>query len=79
MRHTNTSKTNTLHSCHKLSYLNFHVFCVYRQLKREESAAQAAADLNSGPKLDLSFKAGQTIKININVSEKHEVSLLDLE
>ena len=41
---------------------------IFRQLKREDEAAEATQALSQGPKLDLGFKEGQTIKININVS-----------
>ena len=36
-------------------------------MKREETQQKEAANLNVGPKLDLRFKEGQTIKINIKV------------
>ena len=39
-----------------------------RWIKNEEAAKQTTAEFNSGPKLDLGFKEGQTIKINIQVS-----------
>ena len=42
---------------------------VFRVVKREEQEKiDASKPFDAGPKLDLSFKEGQTIKININVS-----------
>ena len=38
----------------------------FKWLKQEEKAAEAAAELDQGPKLDLGFKEGQTIKIQLN-------------
>lgn len=37
----------------------------FKWIKNEEDAKKATAEFNSGPKLDLGFKEGQTIKINI--------------
>lgn len=46
-----------------------------RWIKREETQEEEEKDskeaLNSGPKLDLGFKEGQTIRINISVSWGH--------
>ena len=56
---------------------NYSLDCYSRQLKREENVkdreAEGLSDLASGPKLDLSFKEGQTIKINIAVSECNSI------
>jgi len=45
---------------------------LHRQLRREETVKEEAnrglAALSSGPKLDLGFKEGQTITINMPVS-----------
>ena len=42
---------------------------VFRVVKREEQEKiDASKPFDASPKLDLSFKEGQTIKININVS-----------
>uniref|UniRef100_A0A1I8H0T9 DUF1681 domain-containing protein n=1 Tax=Macrostomum lignano TaxID=282301 RepID=A0A1I8H0T9_9PLAT len=38
----------------------------FKWLRQEEEARQAAKEMEAGPKLDLGFKEGQTIKININ-------------
>lgn len=43
-------------------------FC--RHLKQEKDAEKAVEELKQGPKLDLGFKEGQTIRINISVSGK---------
>ncbi|KAK3105112.1 hypothetical protein FSP39_017515 [Pinctada imbricata] len=37
----------------------------FKWLKNEDDAKKATAELSKGPKLDLGFKEGQTIKINI--------------
>lgn len=37
-------------------------------IKQEQEFAEEAKKLESGPKLDLGFKEGQTITINIGVS-----------
>ncbi|XP_063409490.1 NECAP-like protein CG9132 isoform X1 [Mytilus trossulus] len=37
----------------------------FKWLKNEEAAKKTQAEFTSGPKLDLGFKAGQTIKINL--------------
>lgn len=42
-------------------------FC-FRWLKQEEEFEQKAKAFDSGPKLDLGFKEGQTITLNIGVS-----------
>ena len=49
--------------------VNVHVLLFRRWLKREEREKEQGVTFeNSGPKLDLSFKEGQTIKINLGVS-----------
>jgi len=55
------------------------VLCLSRHLRREETAKEDAtrglAALSSGPKLDLGFKEGQTITINMpvgRVSNDHQ-------
>lgn len=42
----------------------------YRWVKQESELARQEAAQVSGPKLDLGFKEGQTIKINIGVRKK---------
>ena len=46
------------------------MFVPFRWVKREEKEETSAASFDPGPKLDLGFKEGQTIKINIAVSNK---------
>ncbi|XP_052083152.1 NECAP-like protein CG9132 isoform X2 [Mytilus californianus] len=41
----------------------------FKWLKNEEAAKKTQAEFNSGPKLDLGFKEGQTIKINIQTKK----------
>ena len=44
-------------------------FFFFRHVSREEkSQAEEEAEFDAGPKLDLGFKEGQTIRINIGVS-----------
>lgn len=38
---------------------------LYRWLKKEEEAQVTTKEFNTGPKLDLGFKEGQTITINV--------------
>lgn len=38
----------------------------FKWLRQEEKAAEVAAELDQGPKLNLGFKEGQTIKIQLN-------------
>ncbi|PVD36879.1 hypothetical protein C0Q70_03869 [Pomacea canaliculata] len=45
----------------------------FKWLKQEDEASKAAEDLEKGPKLDLGFKEGQTITLNIG-SKKGDVS-----
>ena len=40
----------------------------YRHIKQEKEAEKSIEELQKGPKLDLGFKEGQTIRINISVS-----------
>jgi hypothetical protein len=40
---------------------------INRWLKQEQEAQKATKDLNAGPKLDLGFKEGQTIILNLGV------------
>ena len=42
--------------------------CHFRHLKQEKDAEKCIKELEKGPKLDLGFKEGQTIRINISVS-----------
>ncbi|KAK3599117.1 hypothetical protein CHS0354_016378 [Potamilus streckersoni] len=44
----------------------------FKHLKQEEEAAKAVGELQKGPKLDLGFKEGQTIKINIQTKKGDE-------
>jgi adaptin ear-binding coat-associated protein 1/2 len=41
----------------------------FKQLRQEEDAERALKELAEGPKLDLSFKEGQTIRINLNTKK----------
>lgn len=41
----------------------------FKQLRHEEDAERALKELSEGPKLDLSFKEGQTIRINLNTKK----------
>ena len=45
-----------------------HLFLPCRWLKQEVEAEKTTQELSQGPKLDLGFKAGQTITLNIGVS-----------
>ena len=46
-----------------LMYKSWYLFS--RWLKKEEEAQVATKEFNTGPKLDLGFKEGQTITINV--------------
>ncbi|XP_028854531.1 adaptin ear-binding coat-associated protein 2 [Denticeps clupeoides] len=46
----------------------------FKWVKQEGELAKQAATLNTGPKLDLGFKEGQTIKINIGNIKKKDAS-----
>ena len=45
--------------------------CAVRSLKQERDAAENERQHTEAPKLDLAFKEGQTIRINLNVFLKH--------
>jgi len=45
----------------------------HRWVKQEGELARQEAAHDSAPKLDLGFKEGQTIKINIGVRENHNL------
>jgi len=65
--------TNLFYFPHVLCYKCLeHVLWWCRHLRREEAvqeeASRSIAALSSGPKLDLGFKEGQTITINMPVS-----------
>lgn len=47
--------------------LLFHGFHSHRWVRQQSELARQAQDLEQGPKLDLGFKEGQTIKLNIAV------------
>jgi hypothetical protein len=49
-------------------------FLPCRWLKQEKESAEASKSFDSGPKLDLGFKEGQTIKLNLSVRTFTEMS-----
>ena len=46
-------------------------FLFSRHLRQEKEAEKSIKELEKGPKLDLGFKEGQTIRINISVSASY--------
>ena len=55
---------------------NWLLLLFFRHLKQEKDAEKAVEELQKGPKLDLGFKEGQTIRINISVSFKGVIILV---
>ena len=47
------------------------IFLFSRHLRQEKEAEKSIKELEKGPKLDLGFKEGQTIRINISVSASY--------
>ena len=52
---------------HRFLYAISNIVDFCRYVKREETQKEEAVAFDAGPKLDLGFKEGQTIKINIKV------------
>ena len=49
----------------------------FRHLKQEKDAEKSIKELEKGPKLDLGFKEGQTIRINISVRNNSSIKSCD--